>query len=90
MTGSDAKQADVLFKAIVDYYGNMSGSDITTNQVNQRDKIIASGVIECDASLDSQILSLQDELIEADNALTTEEMYARRKTVIETAINLIS
>ncbi|WP_458020112.1 hypothetical protein [Klebsiella pneumoniae] len=90
MTGSDAKQADVLFKAIVDYYGNMSGSDITTNQVNQRDKIIASGVIECDASLDSQILSLQDELIEADNALTTEEMYARRKSVIETAINLIS
>ncbi|HFT4301684.1 TPA: hypothetical protein ACHV7O_005304 [Klebsiella quasipneumoniae] len=89
MTGSDAKQADVLFKAIVDYYGNMSGSDITTNQVNQRDKIIASGVIECDASLDSQILSLQDELIEADNALTTEEMYARRKSVIETAINLI-
>lgn len=90
MTGSDSKQADVLFKAIVDYYGNMSGSDITTNQVNQRDKIIASGVIECDASLDSQILSLQDELIEADNALTTEEMYARRKSVIETAINLIS
>ncbi|HBQ0909242.1 TPA: hypothetical protein L7J85_003704 [Klebsiella pneumoniae] len=90
MTGSDAKQADVLFKAIVDYYGNMSGSDITTAQVNQRDKIIASGVIECDASLDSQILSLQDELIEADNALTTEEMYARRKSVIETAINLIS
>ncbi len=89
MTGSDAKQADVLFKAIVDYYGNMSGSDITTAQVNQRDKIIASGVIECDASLDSQILSLQDELIEADNALTTEEMYARRKSVIETAINLI-
>lgn len=90
MTGSDAKQADVLFKAIVDYYGNMSGSDITTAQVNQRDKIISSGVIECDASLDSQILSLQDELIEADNALTTEEMYARRKSVIETAINLIS
>ncbi|HBY6914450.1 TPA: hypothetical protein MI547_06550 [Klebsiella pneumoniae] len=90
MTGSDARQADVLFKAIVDYYGNMSGSDITTSQVNQRDKIIASGVIECDASLDRQILSLQDELIEADNALTTEEMYARRKFVIETAINLIS
>ncbi|AOA95132.1 hypothetical protein AM387_24915 [Klebsiella pneumoniae] len=89
MTGSDARQADVLFKAIVDYYGNMSGSDITTSQVNQRDKIIASGVIECDASLDSQILSLQNELIEADNALTTEEMYARRKSVIETAINLI-
>lgn len=89
MTGSDAKQADVLYKAIIDYYGNMSGSDITAEQITQRDKITASGVIECDDSLDSQVLALQDALIAADDAATTEEMQAQRKTAIESAITLL-
>ncbi|BEG52797.1 hypothetical protein PCS78_06430 [Escherichia coli] len=90
MTGSDAKQADVLFKAIVDYYGNMSGSDITTAQVNQRDKIIASGVIECDDAIDLKILELQDKYIDAENEASTETMLLKRKQVVEEAILLLS
>ncbi|HCM5538343.1 hypothetical protein M4B63_03260 [Klebsiella pneumoniae] len=90
MTGSDAKQADVLFKAIVDYYGNMSGSDITTSQVNQRDKIIASGVIECDDSIHLKILELQDKYIDAENETSTETMLLKRKQVVEEAIFLLS
>lgn len=89
MTGSDAKQADVLYKAIIDYYGNLSGSDITAEQVAQRDKITSSGVIECADSLDSQILALQDDLISADDAATTDEMQSKRKSAIESAITLL-
>ncbi|MFT4271807.1 MAG: hypothetical protein QM578_12405 [Pantoea sp.] len=90
MTGSDAKQADVLYMAIVDYYGNISGSDITTAQVSQRDKITASGVIECDDSLDAQILSLQKNYIDAENESTTELMLSNKKSAVESAIALLT
>lgn len=90
MTGSDAKQADYLYQAIVNYYGNLSGSDITTAQVVQRDKIFASGVIECADSLDAQVLALQDQLVTAENAATPAETEAAKKAVVVSAITLLT
>ncbi|HHR1045907.1 TPA: hypothetical protein ACS3AG_001165 [Klebsiella pneumoniae] len=90
MTGSDSKQAETLFLGIVDYYANISGSDITSAQVIQRDKILKFAGIVCDDSLDSEILLLQDEFISADYLPTPDETQAKKNHIIESTIKLLS
>ncbi|MDF7658294.1 hypothetical protein PUG81_04880 [Erwiniaceae bacterium L1_54_6] len=90
MTGSESKQASVLYFAIVNYYANMSGSSITQEQITQRDKIIASGCIECDDNLDAKILSLQNALVNANTTTDPDEAISARNTAIESAIQLLT
>lgn len=84
MNGTDSRQADILYRGIIDYYSNISGLDITLEQMTQRNKFITDSAIVCDDSLDEQVLALQDEYIAAgDNTL-------EQKDVIEKIINLLA
>lgn len=84
MNGTDSRQADILYRGIIDYYSNISGLDITLEQMTQRNKFITDSAIVCDDSLDEQILALQDEYIAAgDDAL-------EQKAAIEKIINLLA
>ncbi|MEB2849483.1 MULTISPECIES: hypothetical protein [Klebsiella] len=84
MNGTDSRQADILYRGIIDYYSNISGLDITLEQMTQRNKFITDSAIVCDDSLDEQVLALQEEYLAAgDNAL-------EQKAVIEKIINLLA
>ncbi|MEL0414551.1 MULTISPECIES: hypothetical protein [Klebsiella] len=84
MNGTDSRQADILYRGIIDYYSSISGLDITFEQMTQRNKFITDSAIVCDDSLDEQVLALQEEYIAAgDNAL-------EQKAVIEKIINLLA
>lgn len=89
MQGTDSKQAEWLFRGIVNYYSDISGSEITAAQVATRDKIIANNGIVCDNSLDAQVLALQDAYVAADDATTPADTKAAQKQAIESAIALL-
>lgn len=86
MTGSESRKAQCLFFGIIDYYANLSGADITEDQLKQRDEIIKSGSIECDDSLDSEILDLQDQfLAKKESNIINKDQIA----IVEKALSLL-
>nr|DAV90929.1 MAG TPA: hypothetical protein [Caudoviricetes sp.] len=86
MTGSESRKAQDLFFGIIDYYANLSGTDITEDQLKQRDEIIKSGSIECDDSLDSEILDLQDQfLAKKESNIINKDQIA----IVEKALSLL-
>lgn len=86
MTGSESRKAQDLFFGIVDYYSNISCADITEDQLKQRDEIMKSGSIECDDSLDSEILALQDEfLAKKESNIINKDQIA----IVEKALSLL-
>ncbi|AML34581.1 hypothetical protein [Klebsiella aerogenes] len=84
MNGTETKQVDYLYRGIIDYFSNISGLDITTEQIKLRDKFITESAIVCDDSLDAQVISLQDEFIAAGGNPEQE------KLVIAKALKLLS
>jgi len=80
MIGTETKQADSLYRGIMDYYSNISGLDITIDQLTIRNKFISDSAIVCDDSLDEHILSLQNEYIAADGN-TSEQRAIIEKTI---------
>ncbi|HAT3749756.1 TPA: hypothetical protein I8622_002747 [Klebsiella oxytoca] len=84
MTGTESRQADYLYRGIIDYYSNISGLDITEEQIAMRNKFIKESAIVCDDSLDAQVLELQDEYIAADGDTSAQ------KFVIEKVIALLA
>lgn len=86
MTGSESRKAQDLFFGIIDYYANLSGTDMTEDQLIQRDEIMKSGSIECDDSLDSEILDLQEQfLAEKHNNILNNNQIA----IVEKALSLL-
>lgn len=86
MTGSESRKAQDLFFGIIDYYANLSGTDMTEDQLIQRDEIMKSGSIECDDSLDSEILDLQEHfLAEKHNNILNNNQIA----IVEEALSLL-
>ncbi len=90
MHGSDSKQADFLFTAIVEYFSNISGSDITAEQLRKRDTILVNLGIVCDDALDNEILALQERVIISESASTPSEGASLKKAAVEEAINLLA
>lgn len=84
MNGTETKQVDYLYRGIIDYYSNISGLDITTEQIKLRNKFISESAIVCDDSLDEQIISLQDEFIAAGG------IPEQEKLVIEKVLELLN
>lgn len=84
MNGTESRKADCLYRGIIEYYSNISGIDITLEQITQRDNFITKSAIVCDDSLDGQVMSLQEEYIAADGNLL------EQKGIIEEAIELLS
>ncbi|HHE5241965.1 TPA: hypothetical protein ACPEZI_006238 [Klebsiella michiganensis] len=84
MTGTESKQADYLYRGIIDYYSNISGLDITEEQIAMRNKFIKESAIVCDDSLDAQVLDLQDEYIAAGDNVSAQ------KAAIEKVIALLA
>lgn len=86
MTGSESRKAQGLFFGIIDYYANLSGTDITEDQLKKRDEIMKSGSIECDDSLDSEILDLQDQfLAKKESNIINKDQIA----IVEKALSLL-
>lgn len=86
MKGTQSKEVDVLYRAIVDYYSTMSAIDITQEQLESRNKILKNGGIVCDSDLDQTILELQEKYLLAYNADDKEKVTS----VVETTIGLLS
>ncbi|HDX9163502.1 TPA: hypothetical protein RQO67_000801 [Klebsiella michiganensis] len=84
MTGTESKQADYLYRGIIDYYSNISGLDITEEQIAMRNKFIKESAIVCDDSLDAQVLDLQGEYISAGDNVSAQ------KAAIEKVIALLA
>ncbi|EPS9754127.1 hypothetical protein ACVNBA_001833 [Klebsiella oxytoca] len=84
MNGTETKQVDYLYRGIIDYFSNISGLDITTEQIKLRNKFISESAIVCDDSLDEQIIRLQDEFIAAGGVPEQE------KLVIEKVLELLN
>lgn len=83
MQGSDAKQADTLYRGIIEYY-RYSGLGITAAQISQRDALIAQNAVVCDDSLDERVLLLQDEYIAAEGDMD------KQRQIIEDVISLLA
>ncbi|HEB9106389.1 TPA: hypothetical protein R1B15_005201 [Klebsiella aerogenes] len=84
MNGTESRKADYLYRGIIDYYSNISGLDITLEQMTQRNKFIMDSAIVCDDSLDEQVLALQDEYIAAGDDVSAQ------KNIIEKAFSLLN
>ncbi|MBV2179501.1 hypothetical protein KUF61_24430 [Klebsiella aerogenes] len=84
MNGTESRKADYLYRGIIDYYSNISGLDITLEQMTQRNKFIMDSAIVCDDSLDEQVLALQDEYIAAGDDVSAQ------KSIIEKAFSLLN
>ncbi|EMN0592072.1 hypothetical protein ACQZD5_000202 [Klebsiella aerogenes] len=84
MNGTESRKADYLYRGIIDYYSNISGLDITLEQMTQRNKFIMDSAIVCDDSLDEQVLALQDEYIAAGDD------GSAQKNIIEKAFSLLN
>lgn len=83
MNGTDSRQADILYRGIIDYYSNISGLDITLEQMTQRNKFITDSAIVCDDSLDEQVLALQEEFLAAGDDISAQ------KSIIEKVFALL-
>lgn len=83
MNGTDSRQADILYRGIIDYYSSISGLDITFEQMTQRNKFIKDSAIVCDDSLDEQVLALQEEYLAAGDDVSAQ------KSIIEKAFALL-
>lgn len=83
MNGTDSRQADILYRGIIDYYSNISGLDITLEQMTQRNKFITDSAIVCDDSLDERVLALQEEYLAAGDDVSAQ------KSIIEKAFALL-
>lgn len=90
MNSSNSKQVDTLFRAIVEYFSNISGTDLTQNQMRQRDLILGNLGIICDDSLDGEIIKLQEDLIAAGFKNSPQESSEASRSAVETAINLLA
>lgn len=84
MNGTESRKADYLYRGIIDYYSNISGLDITLEQMTQRNKFIMDSAIVCDDSLDEQVLALQGEYIAAGDDVSAQ------KNIIEKAFSLLN
>lgn len=82
MQGTESKQVFNLYMAIMRYFEDMSGIEVTELQVRQCDWFLSKGGIVCDASLDSQVIALQDAWALADD-------YAAKKLIVKQAIDLL-
>lgn len=86
MTGSESRKAQDLFFGIADYFSNLSYTDMTEDLLKQRNEIMKSGSIECDDSLDSEILDLQEQfLAKKDNNILNNNQIA----IVEKALSLL-
>lgn len=74
MNGTASKDADPLYKGILDYYAGISGLDITASQLATRDKYKAANGIICPDSLDTQVLAIQARFVSEDNPATKVEI----------------
>lgn len=85
MQGTQSKQADALYRGIVDYFSAISGVDITQEQLDQRNRILVNGGIVCNDTLDNKILDLQEKYLLALES----EKHDEVKTTIQEVINLL-
>jgi len=86
MKGTQSKEVDVLYRAIVDYYSTMSAIDITQEQLESRNKILKNNGIICDSELDQTILELQEKYLAAVDVDDKEKVI----NIVETTIGLLS
>lgn len=67
MKGTASKDAQDLYVGILDYYANLSGMDITAEQIARRDQFKDANGIICDDSLDAKVLAVQDRFVGEDD-----------------------
>lgn len=83
MKGTKSKDAAIIYRGILDYYTGLSGLEITIDQITKRDKFVKDAALICDDSLDAQVLSLQDEFVNADGDA------AKQKVIVEQVIEIL-
>jgi hypothetical protein len=83
MQGTQSKDADMLYRGILDYYAGISGLEITKEQMERRDKFIVDAVLLCDDSLDETVLSIQERFVMAAGN------SAEQNLIIEELISLL-
>lgn len=89
MKGTLLRDLDILTRAIMEYYANKSGYDITVADIQRRDKVVPGGIRDFPDSLDAQVLALQQLWIDADNLPTPESTAEQKQYAVETAIELL-
>ena len=83
MKGTSSKDADVLYKGILEYYANISGLSISGEQLQTRDSFIEDGALICEDSLDEEVLKLQEDFI------TFKGDVQETNKIVESAISLL-
>lgn len=83
MKGTSSKDADVLYKGILEYYANISGLSISGEQLQTRDSFIEDGALICEDSLDEEVLKLQEDFI------TLKGNVQETNKIVESAISLL-
>lgn len=74
MTGSESRVLQKMMFAIIDYYAN---NDVTEDLEVKIKKIMSSGCIECNNSIDDELISIQDEYIKEKNHEKRNEIIFR-------------
>lgn len=89
MQGTNLRDLDILTRAIMEHYANMSGYDITTQDILDRDKIVPYGLRDFPDEWDAAVLAIQDRYISASDLGTPEDTQAVQKECISQAIQIL-
>lgn len=90
MQGTQLRELDVLTRAIMEYYANKSGYDITAEDIATRDLVVPWGMRPFPDSLDEQMLALQEQYVQAQDLSTAEATKAAAEAAVVSAISLLS
>lgn len=89
MQGTKLRDLDILTRATMEHFANMSGYDITAQDIMDRDKVVPYGIRDFPDEWDDAVLAIQDRYISASDLGTPEETQAVQKECIEQAIALL-
>lgn len=89
MQGTLLRDLDILTGAIMEYYANKSGYDITVEDIRKRDKVVPWGMRAFPDALDEQMLALQAQWVDAGDLTTPEATAAAREAAVVAAIELL-
>ncbi|APD20656.1 hypothetical protein HOR38_gp01 [Klebsiella phage KPV811] len=89
MQGTLLRDLDILTRAIMEYYANKSGYDITVEDIKRRDKVVPGGIRDFPDTLDEQVLALQQLWIDAEDLTTPEATAEQKQRAVEAAVELL-